>query len=82
MPDAALNELLQQARHKARQNLYGSLIWHLLMTPLALMGWVQPWLAAITMLVSSLAVAYNSWRLCRRDWSGAIASPAALEAAP
>jgi len=52
------------------------------MTPLALMGWVQPWLAAITMLVSSLAVAYNSWRLCRRDWSGAIASPAALEAAP
>ncbi|CFO28154.1 outer membrane protein [Bordetella pertussis] len=25
----------------ARQNLYGSLAWHLLMTPLALAGWVM-----------------------------------------
>ncbi|CPM33953.1 outer membrane protein [Bordetella pertussis] len=30
----------------ARQNLYGSLAWHLLMTPLALAGWVAPWLGA------------------------------------
>ncbi|WP_259249222.1 hypothetical protein [Achromobacter sp. JUb104] len=81
MPDAALDALLEQARHKARQNLYGSLVWHLLMTPLALMGWVQPWLAAITMLVSSLAVAYNSWRLCRRDWSGSAAPVGALDVA-
>ncbi|KAG1457825.1 hypothetical protein G6F57_014818 [Rhizopus arrhizus] len=81
MPDAALDELLRQARHKARQNLYGSLVWHLLMTPLALVGWVTPWLAAITMLVSSLAVAYNSWRLCRRDWSGELSPSGALEAA-
>jgi cation transport ATPase len=81
MPEAALDELLRQARHKARQNLYGSLVWHLLMTPLALVGWVTPWLAAITMLVSSLAVAYNSWRLCRRDWSGELSPSGALEAA-
>ncbi|MOA52348.1 hypothetical protein D3C78_1756360 [compost metagenome] len=51
------------------------------MTPLALVGWVTPWLAAITMLVSSLAVAYNSWRLCRRDWSGDAAPAGMLEAA-
>lgn len=81
MPDAALDALLAEARKKARQNLHGSVVWHLLMTPLAVVGWVTPWLAAITMLVSSLAVAYNSWRLCRRDWSGAPPS-AALEAAP
>jgi cation transport ATPase len=82
MPDAALDALLAEARRKARQNLNGSVVWHLLMTPLALVGWVTPWLAAITMLVSSLAVAYNSWRLCRRDWSGALPPGAALEAAP
>lgn len=51
----------------ARQNLYGSVAWHLLMTPLAIFGWVAPWLAAITMLVSSLAVAANSWRLYRQQ---------------
>ncbi|CCG19206.1 putative Copper transporting ATPase [Taylorella asinigenitalis 14/45] len=45
------------------QNLYGSLIWHLLMTPLAMIGIVEPWLAAITMLISSLGVAWNSYRL-------------------
>ena len=82
MPDAALDALLAQAQRKARQNLHGSLVWHLLMTPLALVGWVTPWLAAITMLVSSLAVAYNSWRLSRQDWSGSLAPGGALEAAP
>ncbi|WYX21622.1 hypothetical protein WJ973_12285 [Achromobacter xylosoxidans] len=39
-------------------------------------------LAAITMLVSSLAAAHNSWRLSRRDWSGRAAPGGALEAAP
>ncbi|MBV6272206.1 hypothetical protein KVP09_04630 [Alcaligenaceae bacterium CGII-47] len=51
----------------AHQSLYGSLAWHVLMTPLAAMGWVQPWLAALTMLVSSLAVAANAWRLYQRS---------------
>ncbi len=64
-----LDALLARARRTADQNLYGSLVWHLLMTPLAIIGWVTPWLAAVTMLVSSLAVAYHSWRLCRRDWT-------------
>src|SRR5690606_40442053 len=60
----------------ARQNLHGSLAWHLLMTPLAALGWVQPWLAALTMLVSSLAVAANAWRLTR------MAAPGAAPLAP
>lgn len=50
----------------SHQNLYGSVAWHLLVTPLAALGWVAPWLAAITMLLSSLAVAANAWRLYRK----------------
>lgn len=71
--------LIQAAGRVARQNLYGSVAWHLLMVPLAAAGWVAPWLAAISMLLSSLAVAANSWRLFRRQtrqaptvaWQGA-----------
>jgi cation transport ATPase len=58
-------------RRIARQNLHGSLAWHLLMAPLAACGWVQPWVAAITMLLSSLAVAANAWRLTRPLCGGA-----------
>jgi cation transport ATPase len=63
--DVAL--LAQATGRVARQNLYGSITWHLLMTPLAAIGLVAPWVAAITMLLSSLAVAANSWRLFRRS---------------
>ena len=82
MPDAALDALLAEAQRKARQNLHGSLAWHLLMTPLALVGWVTPWLAAITMLLSSLAVACNAWRWARRDWSADLACAEAPGSAP
>jgi len=64
--DADVQELARQTAAVARQNLYGAVAWHLLMTPLAAIGWVAPWLAAVTMLVSSLAVAGNSWKLYRR----------------
>jgi len=63
---AVLQSLVHETRRVTQQNLYGAIVWHLLMTPLAALGWVQPWLAAITMLVSSLAVAANSWWLYRR----------------
>ena len=53
-------QLTQQTGRIARQNLYGSIVWHLLMTPLAALGIVAPWLAAVSKLVSSLAVAANS----------------------
>ncbi|TFL08883.1 hypothetical protein CSC67_20180 [Pusillimonas caeni] len=55
----------------ARQSLLGAMLWHVLMMPLAALGWVQPWLAAITMLLSSLAVAANAWRLFRRQTAAA-----------
>lgn len=56
-------QVIKKTVHCANQNLYGSLVWHLLMTPLAMLGIVAPWLAAITMLISSLAVAWNAYRL-------------------
>ena len=61
--------LLQDTGGVARNSLYGAGIWHVLMMPLAAVGWVQPWLAAITMLISSLAVAANAWLLFRRQTS-------------
>lgn len=66
MNESELDGLVLATAKVSRQNLYGSMAWHFLMTPLAALGWVQPWLAAITMLLSSLAVAGNSWRLYRR----------------
>ncbi len=66
LPESQLYRLMQETGRVARQNLYGSMAWHLLMMPLAALGWVQPWLAAISMLLSSLAVAHNAWRLFRQ----------------
>lgn len=60
-----LAALRRQTLLVARRSLYGSLAWHLLMIPFAMIGWVQPWLAAITMLVSSLAVALYAWHFYR-----------------
>lgn len=67
VPDSEHYRLLQSTGKVARQNLYGAVVWHVLMMPLAAVGWVQPWLAALTMLLSSLAVAGNAWHLFRRQ---------------
>ncbi|MBO9353493.1 hypothetical protein GG851_05760 [Bordetella petrii] len=77
---AQFRQLLAATRRVARLSLYGSLAWHLLMTPLALAGWVAPWVAAITMLLSSLAVAAHAWHLYRRY--RAPAAPGGLIAGP
>lgn len=58
--------LVHATTRVSKQNLYGSVAWHFLVTPLAALGWVAPWLAAITMLLSSLAVAANAWRMYRK----------------
>src|SRR3546814_17698740 len=58
--------LTQAAGKVARQNMYGTVAWHLFMIPLAAAGRVAPWLAAISMFLSSLGVADNSWRFFRR----------------
>lgn len=65
MSPAQTDRLFSQARRITTQNLYGSLVFHLITTPLAAIGWVTPWLAALAMFVSSLAVGLNAWRLYR-----------------
>jgi len=67
MTNSEVDQLVHAARRVTRQNLYGSIVWHLLMTPLAAIGLVAPWVAAISMLLSSLAVAANAWRLYRQQ---------------
>jgi cation transport ATPase len=62
--------LLERTARMTRQNLYGALAWHVLTMPLAAMGWVTPWLAALSMLFSSVAVVLNAWRLYRPRRAG------------
>jgi len=60
---AAIALVARDTERITRQSLYGAIVWHALMVPLAAVGWVAPWLAALAMLASSLAVAANAWRL-------------------
>ena len=63
MTDEQRALLFARTRRITRQNLFGSLTWHVLTMPLAAVGWVTPWLAALLMLISSVAVVLNAWRL-------------------
>jgi cation transport ATPase len=57
--------LFERTRKIAKQNLYGALTWHVLTMPLAAVGLVTPWVAALAMFVSSAVVVANAWRLYR-----------------
>jgi Cu2+-exporting ATPase len=46
-----------------KENLLWALIYNLLAIPVAMLGWVNPWVAGIGMSLSSLAVTLNAWRL-------------------
>ncbi len=64
-----LAEAIRTARRMRtiiRQNLGWALIYNLAAVPLAALGWVPPWVAAIGMSTSSLAVVLNAARLSRR----------------
>ena len=61
---------LSQALHLAdktkiimRQNLIWAFVYNVVAIPIAMMGWVNPWIAGIGMSISSLAVTLNAWRL-------------------
>jgi len=74
MTKAQMDQLFYRASRITAQNLYGSLIFHLITTPLAAVGLVTPWLAALAMFLSSAAVGVNAWRLYREpDVSEAVA---------
>jgi Cu2+-exporting ATPase len=65
-PVASVIETARQARGVMRQNLALSIGYNMLMVPLAVAGFVTPWLAAAAMSSSSLLVMLNSFRLRSR----------------
>jgi Cu2+-exporting ATPase len=65
---AALAAGVRTARHAARiarQNLTWAFVYNVTAVPLAALGWVQPWVAALGMSASSLVVVLNAARLAR-----------------
>jgi Cu2+-exporting ATPase len=59
--------LARRAKSIMRQNLLWAAGYNLTAMPLAALGWVPPWLAAIGMSLSSIVVVLNSLRLMRAD---------------
>jgi Cu2+-exporting ATPase len=55
--------LARRAKRVIKQNLVWAAAYNLTAMPLAALGWVPPWLAAIGMSVSSIVVVLNSLRL-------------------
>ena len=56
-------DIAQQTRKIIRQNLAWALIYNLTALPLAAMGMIPPWMAALGMALSSLLVVANALRL-------------------
>jgi heavy metal translocating P-type ATPase len=79
-----LPEVLALGRRTARvmrQNLVWAVGYNLLAVPLAVSGVVSPALAAAAMVLSSLSVTLNAWRLHRRGKSETAPSPFSTETA-
>ncbi|HTJ97127.1 MAG TPA: heavy metal translocating P-type ATPase [Rhodocyclaceae bacterium] len=55
--------LVRQTLRIVRQNLGWAFAYNAIFIPMAMFGWVTPWLAGVGMSVSSLAVVLNSLRL-------------------
>lgn len=63
-------DTLLQARRTlrvVRQNLAWAALYNAVCVPLALVGWMPPWLAGLGMAASSLLVIGNAWRLSRLE---------------
>jgi Cu2+-exporting ATPase len=60
-----LHGMAQRTLRVIRQNLTWALLYNLAGVPLALIGWLPPWLAGIGMAASSLLVVGNALRLTR-----------------
>lgn len=60
-----LFELAQRARHIMRQNLFWASFYNALVVPLAICGYLTPWIAALGMSASSLLVVLNALRISR-----------------
>jgi Cu2+-exporting ATPase len=58
-------ELARRTRRIVRQNLAWAIAYNLVAVPIAATGHIQPWAAALSMVVSSLTVTLNALRLAR-----------------
>ncbi len=65
----------RKVRHVIRQNLTWALAYNGLALPLAAMGWVPPYLAAIGMSLSSLVVTVNAMRLNEQPTNTTVTVP-------
>ena len=59
-------DLARRTMAVVRQNLRWAVIYNVASVPLALAGWLPPWLAGLGMALSSLVVVLNALRLTRR----------------
>jgi len=55
-------QVARRTRVIIRQNLAWASVYNLAAMPLAAMGWVPPWMAAIGMSLSSIGVVLNGMR--------------------
>lgn len=55
--------LARRTRRIIQQNLWWALVYNVVAIPLAMAGWVTPWLASLGMALSSLLVVLNATRL-------------------
>ena len=69
-------DIARRARRIVKQNLAWALAYNLVALPLAALGAVPPWAAAIGMSLSSLAVAANALRLVPRQREDRVPGPA------
>ena len=62
---AELFDMAQQTRKKIKQNMVWAIGYNLLVLPLAVLGFLTPWMAVIGMSLSSIIVVTNSTRLLK-----------------
>ncbi|HJS89465.1 MAG TPA: heavy metal translocating P-type ATPase [Steroidobacteraceae bacterium] len=68
LPQALL--VARRAKAIIRQNLLWAVVYNLAAMPIAALGWVPPWLAAVGMSSSSILVVLNSLRVARSRSAG------------
>lgn len=61
--------IARRAQSILRQNLTWAAVYNLCALPLAALGWIPPWIAAIGMSASSIVVVFNTMRLLPKERS-------------
>ena len=75
-----VSTLLQARRTMriVRQNLVWAAVYNVVSVPMALVGWMPPWLAGLGMAASSLLVILNALRLAAGPGAAGAAGPSAV----